>query len=285
MRFTPSIRKLRRNALAGFSLVELLVTMFITGVMLTVMTGFFRATVGVRHDMGLQTEAQQGLRALFELVTQELRQAGACLPQTGQFITLAGVDGGDLDELTLRIGRTDPVTLRCAKAGTTDPVTDGATLPLGPGEGDLFAGAALAYVTPNGATGNFYAVVSHTSDSVTIDESVNLPTAGAGVYAIDERIYRAETLDGREVLSVRIDGGEAYPLVQGVKKFDVSYWLEPDAPSDPLEEQLTPPDNDPDWRRVRMLTLASKVQARKTKRDQGETSEEGSIDVKPRNLL
>ena len=283
MRFTPSIRKLRRNSRAGFSLIELLVTLFISGVMLTVMTGFFRATVATRHDMGLQTEAQQGLRALFELVTQELRQAGACLPQTGQFITLAGADGGDLDELTLRIGRTDSATLRCAKAGTTSVVTGGATLPLGGWRRSLID-TALAYVTPTGATGNFYAVVSRTSDSVTIDESVNLP-AGAGVYAIDERIYRAETLDGRDVLSVTIDGGEAYPLVEGVKEFNVSYWLEPDDPADPLEEQLIPPDNDADWRRVRMLTLASDVEAGKTRRDGNTTHEEGRIDVKPRNLL
>ena len=53
--------------------------------------------------MSLETETQQGLRALLGLVTQELRQAGACLPQNGQFITLDGFDGGSQDRLTLRI--------------------------------------------------------------------------------------------------------------------------------------------------------------------------------------
>ena len=284
MRFTPSIRKSPRNAPAGFSLVELLVTLLIASVMMTVMTGFFRASVGTRHDMGLQTEAQQGLRAIFELVTQELRQAGACLPQTGQFIILAGVDNGDLDELTLRIGRTDEDTLRCVKAGTTEAVTSGTVLQLGAGEGDLFAGAALAYVTPNGAIGNFYSIVAHTSDSVTIDDSVTLPV-GAGVYAVDERVYRAETMNGRDVLSVTIDGGQAYPLVEGVKEFNVIYWLEAVDPDDPMVDQSYPPDNDADWRRVRMLTIAGDVEARDHKRDGGTMHEEGHTDVKPRNLL
>lgn len=291
MRFKPFTQRLRRNSYAGFSLVELLVTMFIASIMMTMMTGFFRATVGTRHDMGLQTEAQQGVRALLEMISQELRQAGACLPKTGQFIALSGTNDGEIDALTLRIGRTERIEgadsdiLRCVKAGTNATVTGSATLPLGPGEGDLFSNAALVYITPTGATGDFYAVVSTTTDSVTIDESVNLP-AGAGVYAIDERIYQVETIDGREALTVRIDGGAPYPLVDGVEKFDVAYWLESDAIPDTLEEAPVDfPEDDTEWRRVRMLTLATKVQARKTKRDGNELWEEGHIDVKPRNLL
>lgn len=281
----PSIRKFKRNAHSGFSLIELLVTMFIAGVMMTLMTGFFRANVSTRYDMGLQTEAQQGLRALFEMVTQELRQAGACLPQQGQFIALDGDDDGDADSLTLRIGRTDTTTLRCIKAGTTVAVSSSDTLPLVAGDGNLFQYADLVYVTPDGATGDFYRVTGYSSTSVTLDHGGDFP-AGTGVYAVDERIYHIETIDGRPVLVVTMDGGAPYPLIDGVEKFNVQYWLESDTTPDTLDP--TPqniPEDSTDWRRVRMLTITGKVEARKLSLDGMAVEEEGRIDVKPRNLL
>jgi len=281
----PSIPRSLRNTSAGFSLIELLVTLFIASVMMTLMTGFFRANVATRYNMGLQTEAQQGLRALFEMVTQELRQAGACLPDQGQFIALSGDDGGNQDMLTLRIGRTDNVTLRCIKAGTNANALNSATLPLAVGDGDLFAGADQVYVTPHGATGDFYRVVSHTSTSVTLDRSGDFP-AGTGVYAIDERVYQVETLNGRPVLTMQVDGGDAYPLIDGVEKFDVQYWLESAANPDTLESPpINAPASDDEWRRVRMLTITAQVKARKATKDGDEVVEEGHVDVKPRNLL
>jgi prepilin-type N-terminal cleavage/methylation domain-containing protein len=270
---------------AGFSLIELLVTLFIASVMMTLMTGFFRATVNVRHDMGIQTETQQGLRAVFEMVTQELRQAGACLPQNGQFIALDGEDGGTQDSLTLRIGRTDPTTLRCIKAGTTAAVSDSNTLPMVAGDGDLFKSADQVYVTPDGATGDFYRVTATTSTSVTLDRTGTFPV-GTGVYAIDERIYQVETLDSRPVLTVSIDGSDSYPIVDGVKKFNVQYWLESNTNPgtlDPTPENL--PGNATDWRRVRMLTITATVEAKKKSQDGTVAQEDGHIDVKPRNLL
>src|SRR5262245_38979424 len=219
------IHKFKPRLDTGFSLIELLVTLFIASVMMTLMTGFFRATVNVRHEVGLQTEAQQGLRALFEMVTQELRQAGACLPQQGQFIILDGEDGGNEDSLTLRIGRTDETTLRCISVSTTAVVTNSSTLPLIAGDGNLFADVDLVYVTPDGATGNFYHVTAHSSTSITLNQSGNFPV-NTGIYAIDERVYQVETINGRPVLTVSIDGSDSYPLVDGVEKFNVQYYLE-----------------------------------------------------------
>src|SRR5215510_7128429 len=121
---------------AGFTLIELLVTLLLTSMMMTLMTGFFHANVTTRNHMTMQTEAQQGLRAVFEMVSQELRQAGACLPQQGQFISLGGVNNGDQDSLTLRIGRTNNDSLVCIKAGTTAAAAVGTTLlTVGAGEG------------------------------------------------------------------------------------------------------------------------------------------------------
>jgi prepilin-type N-terminal cleavage/methylation domain-containing protein len=269
---------------AGFSLIELLVTLFLASMMLTLMTGFFQANVVTRQKMSLQTEVQQGLRALFEMVTQELRQAGACLPQQGQFIALDGSDGGDQDSLTLRIGKTDPDTLVCAKAGTTADAASGETvLTVAPGDGDLFAEAKLVYVTPNGANGAFYPVASTTSTSITLDEGLaGAHPAGTGIYAVDERVYTVETgSSGRPVLTVSIDGGSSVPLVDGVEEFNVQYRKDPCPPCDEVDE----PADDTEWRQVREVVITATVRSHKEDRDGELTREGGYVHVKPRNLL
>jgi len=283
MNWKPSIPQLRHNVPTGFSLIELLVSMFIASIMLTLMTGFFRGTVATRYNMNLQTETQQGLRALFEMVTQELRQAGACLPETGQFITLTGSDGGDQDSLTLRIGQTNPDTLVCIKAGTSEDVTGSATLPLTDGEGELFEGVAIVYVTPNGATGDFYQVLSTSSNSVTIDEAGNFP-AGTGIYAIDERTYAVDNSGDSPMLTVSIDGGSPYPLVDGVEKFNVQYLLGPCDESGCADTVNEPADSD-EWELVQELALSATVQSAKANRDGEHSQESGELIVKPRNLL
>ena len=164
----------RPKAQAGFSLTELLVTTFIASAMMVATVSFFSITVATTHDMELQTETQQGLRALFSLVTQELRQAGACLPQNGQFIALDGVNSGDQDSFTLRIGQTNPDTLACIRAGTDQQANTGETvLVLANGDGDQFAGVSYVYVTPNGATGDFYGVVAQDANSITLASGLN----------------------------------------------------------------------------------------------------------------
>jgi hypothetical protein len=257
--------------------------------MLTLMTGFFRANVGIQHDMEKRTEVQQGLRALFEMVTQELRQAGACLPEQGKFIALAGEDGGDADTLTLRIGKADTQTLRCIQAGTKNNVTDASTLPFATGEGTQFEGADRVYVRPNGATTSdiegYYEVAAVSSDSVTLAEPIpGLLPQGSAVYVVDERTYKIDTLSGKQVLTETIDGRGPYPLVVGVKKFDVTYLLEPTTGGDVLTPTDEPADSG-EWKRVRELTIDATVEGKDTNRDGTRSEDQGQITVKPRNLL
>jgi prepilin-type N-terminal cleavage/methylation domain-containing protein len=272
---------------SGFSLIELLVVLFLSSMMLALMTGFFQANTAVRNHMGLQTETQQGLRALFEMVTQELRQAGACLPPLGQFIALDGTDGGTQDSLTLRIGRTDGNTLVCIKAGTTAEAAEGdATLTVSEGEGNLFANAQIVYVTPNGATGNFYTVTATTSNSVTIDGGLsgNHPE-GTGIYAVDERIYAVETLpSGRPALTMSVDGGYPQPLVEGVEEFDVQYLLAP-CDASGCASMVDEPSDDDEWRQVRTVAITATVRSRRENKDGEFLRESGYVHVKPRNLL
>lgn len=276
----------RRKAQAGFSLVELLVTLFIASAMMVATASFFSVTVATTHDMELQTETQQGLRALFSLVTQELRQAGACLPENGQFIALDGANSGDQDSFTLRIGQTNPDTLACIRASTDEKADTGDTvLSLASGQGSQFAGVSYVYVTPNGATGDFYGVVAQDATSITLDTGLSVDhPAGSGIYAVEERTYEIETLNERPVLTVAMDGGSAQPLVDGVEKFNIRYLLAPCTLSGCAESVDLPADN-AEWAQVRQVEIAAEVSSRKERRDGQLTVESGEIVVKPRNLL
>ncbi len=284
MRRGASTRRSRHRATAGFSLIEMLVSLLITSVMLTLLGAFFFTNVDTRHNMSLQVEAQQGLRGLIEIVTQELRQAGACLPQLGQFIALNGTDDGTHDSLTIGIGRTTPNTLVCVKAGTTVVAPSGSTvLTVGPGEGNLFEGVTLAYVTPNAAEGDFYPVASHTATTITLGEGLHSDhPLGSGVYGVDMRTYTVDAVNyNAPVLTVAIDGGSPQPLVDGVEEFNVQYRLEPCPPCHAVDE----PADDTEWRQVREVSLAATVRSRKMDKEGEFARDSGEVTIKPRNLL
>ncbi len=136
--------------------------------------------------MSARTEARQRVPALLEMVSQELRQAGACLPENREFIALdaANRGGGVPDELTIRIGQTDPDTLVCIRVGTTVNAGDGtAQLTFVAGDGDLFKGVALVYITPDGANRGLYPVVGNTSTIISLGDTLEGDhPIGTGVY-------------------------------------------------------------------------------------------------------
>src|SRR4249920_3144506 len=94
-----SSRKSHRNVVGGHTLIELLVSIFMTSIILAMLTSLMQTSVTVKEEGSLETEAQQGLRGLVSMVTQELRQAGACLSTTGPFIALTGADNSTQDTL------------------------------------------------------------------------------------------------------------------------------------------------------------------------------------------
>ncbi len=288
MRPRQFTRRSQRKGRAGFTLIEMLVTMLIASVMMTMMTGFFRANAEVQNNMTARTEAQQGVRALLEMVSQELRQAGACLPENGEFIALNAVDGGDLDELTVRIGQTDPETLVCIRAGTTAAASDGSTdLAFLVGDGNLFEYVSRVYITPNGANGEFYTVASNTPTTLSLNEPLDGDhPIGTGVYAVDERVY---SVIG-DALTLSLDNSTPYPLVDGVLEFEIEYYSAPcDAlcglPSCCVGPTPLVPATDSDWREVRELSIATKVKSQTKNKDGSYPEEEGEVNVKPRNLI
>ncbi len=282
MRSKPSSQKSPHKATAGFSLIELLVVLFISGLLMAMMSGTFSASVNTQYRMGLHIETQQGLRALLEMVTQELRQAGACLPEQGQFISLDGVNSGDQDGLTLRIGGVDPDTLVCIIASTTVASLDESTT-LTVADGTIFAQSKLVYVTPDGANGGFYTVEGTTATTVTLNEGLNGDhPLGTGIYAVEERIYAIDTITyGRPVLTVAIDAGTPQPMVDGVEKFNVQYLLAPCPPCNAVDR----PANNTEWSQVREVTIDARVRSNKANKTGAFVYDNGQVNVKPRNLL
>jgi type II secretory pathway pseudopilin PulG len=274
---------------AGYTLVELLVVLLITSFMMTLLAGFFRTAVAARQNAGAQTEAQQGLRALASVITQELRQAGACLPRTGTFVALGGTDGGLTDTLILRIGMTNPTTGACVRAQIT--TVGGAAVGASTLSVDSTAGfgGAKRVLVASGATGasEVYSIINTTATSITISPGLLFAKPQSSrLYPLDERIYQTQTWNGRPVLTVQIDGGTAQPLVEGVTEFNVTYRGTPcDAYG--VCPALAQPTTDATWRAVREVWIAPKIASRKKDR-QGQTvysTPASPIHIKPRNLL
>jgi len=198
-------------------------------------------------------------------------------------------NAGLTDSLTLRIGRTSPTTGACVRAQITPAggaATGASTLLV---DSTAAFGDAKQLLVASAVTGasEVYSITSMTATSVTISPGLLFPKPqNSRIYPVDERIYQIQTWSGRQVLTVRIDGGTAQPLVDGVTEFNVTYSGMP-CTSVGVCTVLAHPTTDPAWRTVREVSIAPKIASRKKNRE-GQTvytTPADSIRVKPRNLL
>jgi len=289
------LHKFHRRSANGFSLIELLVALLVSGILMTAMTKFFSTAVAVRQNLGGETEADQGLRTLISLLTQELRQAGACLPRTGQFVALDGINNGTRDSLTLRIGRVNATTLLCMQPQLTTAITGGSTLQVNSASG--LQTDDLLYILPAGANGLFRKVAAVSGNTISLATALPTGTYAVGtiIYPVDERTYTIDNSNpARPMLTVAIDQNSPQPLIDGAELFDVRYLLSPCSPNC-VGPNSAPPSgpNDPNWRLVREIEIKATVDSHKKNRQgqvvkatTGTTGQAGEyISVKPRNLL
>jgi Tfp pilus assembly protein PilW len=296
-----SSRKLLRSAGSGHTLIELLVAIFMTSIVLAMLTSLVRTSVSVKDQGGLETEAAQGLRGLVSMVTQELRQAGACLSTgIGPLIALTGTDNSGQDTLTLRIGKVSPVTLQCAIATVQTATAVGATS-IVVDDASRFEDGGRLYIRESNATGSLNGVltVDTATNSLTLAQPlVNALPVGAGVYAIEERTYSVATISGQPILTMSIDNGTAWPLVHGVEVFDVLYYLGPcslnaDGTLNCANAVPAPAPGAPEWNLVKAVGLRAGVRSQRADKHgvvhQVTTDQAGAVNgyvmVKPRNLL
>lgn len=276
---TRSSRATERNA--GFSIVELMTVMLLSGVLLSLVARDFGFSVGTRHDLDLVVEAQHALRTTLSEITQELRQVGACLPTTGEFLALNGTEGGPTDRLVLRIGQVDESNVVCSRTILTADAKAGTSV-LEVEDGAQFSSDQLIYLAGNTGSGKIFKASSASGTTLRIEGGLDRDyLAGDGVYALEERVYEVDDSSGDPVLTVAIDGGEPQPLVDGVERFDVHYMQEPCPPCDAVDA----PTDDDGWRRVREVAVEVGVVSREPRRAGELVTLTGGTNIRPRNLF
>jgi hypothetical protein len=259
----------------------MLVAMGLTGIALAVFVHDFGFSVRQRQDMDLVMETQQALAATETFITQELRQAGACLPVNGEFVSLAGANDGDRDSLTLRIGVADRRSLVCVQTIlTADAPALSQRLAVQSTSG--FVQGQMVYVTRLAGNGSFFRIASVGSDFLLLEGSLDADyVSGGGVFAVEERRYFLDDFEGLPALMVSVDGGAPQPMVAGVEELDFRYRLEPCPPCDAIDL----PGSSAEWRSVREVEM--RVVARSTRQRRGGDYFHltGTTTIKPRNMI
>lgn len=268
---------------SGYSIVEMLLSTALATMALAATSSLFLAGRSTMRNEDVALETAHAIRTTNDLLLRDLRLGGACLPVTGGFVSLYGVDNGMTDELISRTGltRSDLSCVRSASVGTTNNGSNSIRLE----NVDGFSAGTRAYVRhPNGA-GEFFTVGSVDTANKTLTSGSAFGTAypaTSGVYGIEERRYTVDLSADPPVLQVQINNEPALPFAIGIEKIDIKYQLKRNCPTCDIVD--LPKDN-AEWALVDQLLLT--VTARATR-----TTETGEIyrksmtaRVKPRNLL
>jgi type II secretory pathway component PulJ len=119
-----------RRASRGFSTLDLLLAVALMGLAIAATSGMFVASKGHIVMKGREVETTQAARAAMDVLVRDLRLGGACLPVTGDFISLEGIDDGDQDEIITRTGLTR-ADLSCVRTASTEVTDDQRRRPPG----------------------------------------------------------------------------------------------------------------------------------------------------------
>ena len=277
----------------GFSLVELLVGSSVMLMALALAGPFFVIARNRAQDLLLRVETLQGLRAATDSMLRDLRLGGACLPITGDFITLDAVDvAGGPDQITTRTGvvRTDETCVRTVT--TADIGASDATIPVQSASG-FSAGMRAYIIQANGTSGEVFTIASVDAGSNVLHKTTSLACqggcgspaypAGSGVYAVDERQYAVDATDPRNpVLTVAANGAQPVPLVYGIENLQVQYQL-----NDNCSTQCTVVDlpNSSQWALVSQIYITVAARSRTLESDGQYYRVTRTAHAKPRNLL
>ncbi len=262
-------------------MIEVLVAMMLSTVALTISARDFGYYVHHRHDMDLLAETQQAADSSMTFLTQELRQAGACLPDLGNFIALDGKDNGDHDSLTLRIGIADEYSLQCDRTILKKRALKNTSQMKVQSTAGFEAGQWL-YLIKNTGYGQFLKIVSIEGLWITVDGTFKRNFGrNSGVYALEERVYEILPLDGKSTLTVAIDGDDPQPMVRGIESFNLQYRMAPCPPCDAVDI----PASDTEWRVVREVEISVTAKSDRPGSDGTYLEVENTATIKPRNLI
>lgn len=292
MRSTPT-----SNAELGSSLVELLVG---TTVMLFVLgtTGMFFVTArNFISDQILHVETQQGLRAAMDSMVRDLRLAGACLPTSGDFVTLDPVASTN-NQIVVRTGqvRTDET---CIQTVLTSDLAAGASQLSVQSASGFMTGMRVYIRQSNGATGEVINITSVDTASNVLGKTVNLtcpdvvggcPTpaypAGSGVYAVDERQYAVDASNpALPVLTLAANGAAPVPFAFGIEGLQLQYELARNCDSQPGCDVVQVPATEGEFALVNQIYITMTARSRTPGLNSQYYRVTRTVSAKPRNLL
>jgi hypothetical protein len=206
------------------------VTLGLGAVVLASMTQFFQQHARRMRIHTTRVEVQQALRASLDAITRDIRLAGACLPQSGQFIALTGTDGAT-DSITIRAGvvKND---LSCLFTDVTAFVDTGAVV-LPVSSAADFAADQIVYVRDSNGSGELRVVssVNVGGPSITLTQSLGQQyPVGSGVYAVDERVYSVDDSVDPPVLRIQVNRAAEQNFAAGISDLQFVYVLDDNCP-------------------------------------------------------
>lgn len=254
------------------------------GIAMAATSGLFLAGRNFMRDQTLEVETTQAARATIDLVLRELRLGGACLPVTGDFISLDGSNSGTLDTIVSRTGLVRP-DLSCIRTTATAALAAGATsIPLLNANG--FTAGRRGYIRSGAGVGEFFDIVGVNTSTKTLSVTPGLATAyasDAGIYEVDERSFRINNTDPlHPVLEMQIDGKPASKLATGIEKLNIQYQLRRNCPACDIVDL---PASDPEWAIVEQVFVEVTARSDRVGPSGDYYRRSLRVGVKPRNLL
>jgi prepilin-type N-terminal cleavage/methylation domain-containing protein len=271
----------------GFSLIELLVAIGIASIMLATTTGFLGASRRFMRSQDLLIEASNNARAAIDVLVRDIRLAGACLPITGDFMSLDGTEGSDRDRIWTRTGLVRP-DMSCVRTATRETIpAAGSNVRVDDVSG--FTSGMRAYIRNASGDGDYFTITSVSSSTNTLGRSVSFsreyPT-GSGVYAIDDRSYYITDWDApwgqTPQLMLQVNGNTPQSFAIGIEKLDFRYQLRRNCP---LCDIVNLPNGDNEWRLVERVLATVTARSDRKGPDGQYARRTLEVSIKPRNLL
>ncbi len=257
--------------------------------------GFFVVNRNNMRDQIARIETLQGLRTALDSMVRDLRLGGACLPVTGDFVTLDSVNSTS-DQIVTRTGLVRP-NQTCVRGTLTAGVAAGDTsLPVDVSSG--FAVGMRAYIRHTDGTGEIFSItgVNTSTNTLTKSGSFTCPgksscgapayPANSGVYAVDERAYTVDTSNSAlPVLTLTANGGSPTPFAYGIENLSLQYQLARNCSSAAGCDVVDVPANDTEFALLNQIfiTLTARSQALLSNGQYYRITR--TVYAKPRNLL
>ena len=288
---SPSIRSIRKCSVtdaAGFTALELLIGVMLMGLAVAATSGMFVASKRQMQAQQRQLETTTAARATVDMIVRDLRLGGACMPVTGDFISLEGANNGQTDEIVTRSGLTRP-DLTCVTTvipNNQSLAANATTFTVQNSDG--FTAGMHVYIRHPDGEGEYFditSVPSATQLGKTAALTRDYP-ATSGIYAVDERRFYLDTFTDshgtQPELMLQVGDKPPQQFAVGIEKLDIQYQLQRNCP--PCDV-INLPSSNAEWAIVDALVL--NVTARSEQPDQSGNyyRRTVTVNVKPRNLL